>query len=57
MKKKIIIPSIIVLVIIGVILTIMLFPKTYTLKNNNTNKVSITLKKDKEKIIRLLIKD
>ena len=57
MKKKIIIPSIIVLVIIGVILTIMLFPKTYTLKNNNTNKVSITLKKDKEKIIKLKVED
>lgn len=57
MKKKIIIPSIIVLVIIGVILTIMLFPKTYTLKNNSTNKISITLRKDKEKKIKLKVED
>ena len=57
MKKKIIIPSIIILILLGIVLFIILLPKTYTLKNNKTNKVSLTLINNKEKKIKLKVEE
>ena len=57
MKKKIIIPSIIILLLLGIVLFLVLLPKTYTLKNNKTNKVSLILRKDKEKNIKLKVEE